>query len=216
MGNLPDWDYRAKEANIIGPEHYYSNNPSSTHDYQEIEMKVRNITLKLTTDAGVFSKSRLDPGTKLLLEALPLNFEIKRVLDLGCGYGPIGLTVAKLLPKATVHMSDVNERAVELGVKNAQLNGIANVIIKSGEGFGPFPNQTFDLIVTNPPIRAGKQIIYGMVDQAFEAINPGGWLVLVIKTKHGAKSMEAKMNSVFGNVTELEKGGGYRVFGSQK
>lgn len=151
-----------------------------------------------------------------MLESLPLDFEISQVLDLGCGYGPIGLTIAKLLPKATVYMSDVNERAVELGIRNARLNGITNVIIKSGEGFEPFSNQTFDLIVTNPPIRAGKQIIYGMVDRAFRALNPGGWLVLVIKTKHGAKSMEAKLNSVFNNVTELEKGGGYRVFGSQR
>jgi 16S rRNA (guanine1207-N2)-methyltransferase len=179
-------------------------------------VNVRNVTLKLTTDAGVFSKSRLDPGTKLLMKALPLDFEINQVLDLGCGYGPIGLTLAKLLPKAVVHMSDVNQRAVELGIKNARLNGITNVVIKSGEGFEPFPNQTFDLIVTNPPIRAGKQVIYGMVEQAFDALNPGGWFVLVIKTKHGAKSMGTKMNSVFGNVTELEKGGGYRVFGSQK
>lgn len=205
-----------KGANIIGPEHYYSNNPSSTHDYQEFEVTVRNVTLKLTTDAGVFSKNRLDPGTKLLMEALPLDFEINQVLDLGCGYGPIGLAVAKLLPNATVYMSDVNERAVELGLKNARLNGITNIIIKSGEGFEPFPNQRYDLIITNPPIRAGKQIIYGMVDQAFDALNPGGRLVLVIRTKQGAKSMEAKMNSVFGNVTELEKGGGYRVFGSQR
>lgn len=113
-------------------------------------------------------------------------------------------------------MSDINERAIELGIKNAQLNGVTNVVLKSGDGFKPFPNQKFDLIVTNPPIRAGKQVIYGLIDQAFETLIPDGWLMLVIKTKHGAKSMEAKLNSVFNNVTELEKGGGYRVFGCRK
>ncbi len=179
-------------------------------------MKIRNITLKLITDAGVFSKNRLDPGTKLLIESLPLNSDFKQIFDLGCGYGPVGLIIAKMLPDSTVYMSDINERAIELGIKNAQLNEVSNVILKSGDGFEPFPNQKFDLIVTNPPIRAGKQIIYGLVDRAFEALNPGGWLMLVIKTKHGAKSMEAKLNSVFDNMTELEKGGGYRVFGSRK
>lgn len=170
----------------------------------------------MITDAGVFSKNRLDPGTKLLVDALPLNPDFKQVFDLGCGYGPIGITIARLLPEATVYMSDINERAIELGIKNAELNGVTNVVLKSGDGFESFPNQKFDLIVTNPPIRAGKQVMYGLIDQAFEALNSGGWLTLVIKTKHGAKSMEAKLNSVFNNVIELEKGGGYRVFGSQK
>ncbi len=179
-------------------------------------MKIRDITLKLITDAGVFSKNRLDPGTKLLIDSLPLNSGFKQVLDLGCGYGPIGLTIAKLLPEATIYLSDINERAIELGIKNAQINELTNILFKSGDGFEPFPNQKFDLIVTNPPIRAGKQVIYRLIDQAFEVLNPGGWLMLVIKTKHGAKSMETKLNSVFNNVIELEKGGGYRVYGSRK
>lgn len=205
-----------KEVIIIGPEHYYSNKPTSAHDYQEFGIRIRNVNLKLITDAGIFSKNRLDPGTKLLIESLPLDPKQKKVFDLGCGYGPIGLTIAKLLPESTIYMSDINERAVELGTKNARLNGINNVVIKAGEGFEAFSDQKFDLIVTNPPIRAGKQIIYGLIDQAHEALQSGGWLMLVIKTKHGAKSMEAKLNSVFKNVTEVEKGGGYRVFGSRK
>ena len=172
--------------------------------------------MKLITDAGIFSKNRLDPGTKLLIESLPLASDLKKVFDLGCGYGPIGLTIAKLLPESTIYLSDINERAVELGIKNAQLNGLTNVRIKQGDGFEAFSDEKFDLIVTNPPIRAGKQIIYGLIDQAYQALNNGGRLVLVIKTKHGAKSMEAKLNSVFNNVTELEKGGGYRVFESRK
>lgn len=200
----------------MAPEHYYSNKPTSTHDYHEFETTIRNVTLNLTTDAGIFSKNRLDPGTELLIESIPLDSNLKNIMDLGCGYGPIGLTIAKLLPEATVYMSDINERAVELGIKNARINGITNVIIKPGNGFEPFAGQKFDLVVTNPPIRAGKQVIYELVDQAFEALNPGGLLALVIKTKHGAKSMETKISSVFKNVTEFEKGGGYRVYGSRK
>ena len=209
-------EHSLKEAIVIAPEHYYSNNPSSVHDYHQFEVKVRGITLKLLTDAGVFSKKRLDPGTKLLIESLPLSPDYKRILDLGCGYGPIGLAVAKLLPEATVYMSDINERAVELGLKNARLNGISNVIIKAGDGFEPFHDQKFHLIVTNPPIRAGKGVMYQLIDQAYTALNPGGRLLLVIKTKHGAKSMEAKLQSIFAEVCELEKGSGYRVYESRK
>lgn len=200
----------------IGTEHYYSNKPTSTHDYRQLEVRIRNVDLKLITDAGIFSKNRLDPGTKLLIESLPLSTDLKEVFDLGCGYGPIGLTVAKLLPESTVYMSDINERAVELGIKNAQLNGITNVVIKPGDGFEAFSGQKFDMIITNPPIRAGKQVMYGLIDQAYEALHNDGWLVLVIKTKHGAKSMEAKLNLVFKKVIELEKGSGYRVYGSRK
>lgn len=179
-------------------------------------MRIHGVHLKLLTDAGIFSKNRLDPGTKLLIEALPLGPDLKKVFDLGCGYGPIGLTIAKLLPGSTIYMSDINERAVELGIKNAELNSVTNVIIKPGDGFEAFSDEKFDLIVTNPPIRAGKQIIYGLIDQAYQALNDGGLLMLVIKTKHGAKSMEAKLKSVFKEVIELEKGSGYRVYGSRK
>ena len=151
-----------------------------------------------------------------MIESLPLNTGLEAVFDFGCGYGPIGLTVAKLLPEATVYMSDINERAVELGIRNAQLNGITNVVIRPGDGFEAFSGQKFDMVITNPPIRVGKQVMYGLIDEAYEALHIGGWLVLVIKTKHGAKSMEAKLNLVFNNVTELDKGSGYRVYGGRK
>jgi 16S rRNA (guanine1207-N2)-methyltransferase len=198
------------------PDHYYSSKPTSSHEFNQIEVKLRGVQLKLATDAGVFSKDRIDNGTKLLINTMPLPAELKTVLDLGCGYGPIGLTIAKLLPEATIYMTDINERAVELAVQNARLNGIVNVILKSGEGFQPVSGINFDMIVTNPPIRAGKQIVYPLVDAAFQVLNPGGYLVTVIMTKQGAKSLEQKMAGVFGNVAEWEKGSGYRVLVSRK
>ena len=179
-------------------------------------MTVRGVSLNLGTDAGVFSKNRLDSGTELLIESLPLTPGLRAILDLGCGYGPIGLTVAKLLPEATVYMSDINERAVELASRNAAANRITNVVLRAGEGFAPFAGQPFDLVVTNPPIRAGKAVIYPLIDRAPAALRPGGTLVAVILTRQGAKSLERKMAEVFGNVCELEKGGGYRVIASTK
>lgn len=197
-------------------DYYYSNQPVAMHDIQQIDVELRGIHLQLYTDTSVFSKKRIDPGTKLLIEALPLTTDLHHVLDLGCGYGPIGLTIAGLLPEATIYMSDVNERAVELAGKNAVLNGINNVIIKAGEGFSSFPDQLFDLVVTNPPVRAGKQIIYPLIEGAGVALRPGGWLAAVMLTRQGVKSLERKMIEVFENVVELEKRSGYRVVASQR
>jgi 16S rRNA (guanine1207-N2)-methyltransferase len=201
---------------MLMADHYYTSRPASVHQEIMIEVELRGIRLKLQSDAGVFSKNRIDTGTRLLIESLRLNLGCRQVLDLGCGYGPIGLTIAKLLPQARVYMSDVNERAVELAQINAAANHIGNVVIKFGEGITPFAGERFDLIVTNPPIRAGKQVIYAMIDQAHCVLTDAGWFVAVIATKQGAKSYERKLETVFGNVAEWEKGGGYRIVASQK
>lgn len=197
-------------------DHYYSTRPTSAHQIQQVEVELRGVRLTLNTDAGVFSKRRIDPGTELLIDSLRLSPDIHSIFDLGCGYGPIGLVLAKLLPEATVFLSDINERAVELAKQNAAANRISNVEIKMGEGFSAFPNRQFDLIVTNPPIRAGKQVIYPLIDQSRQALKIDGFVVAVILTRQGAKSLEHKMAEVFGNVAEWEKGGGYRVVASQR
>jgi 16S rRNA (guanine1207-N2)-methyltransferase len=201
---------------VLMADHYYTAQPTSVHREIVIEVELRGVHLKLQSDAGVFSKNRIDTGTRLLVESLRLNPGCRQVLDLGCGYGPIGLTIAKLLPQARVYMSDINERAIELARLNASANQIGNTVIKSGEGFTPFAGERFDLIVTNPPIRAGKQVIYAMIDTAYAALMEDGWFVAVIATKQGAKSYERKLETLFGNVAEWEKGGGYRIVASQK
>ena len=197
-------------------EHYYSPNPLVKHDLATIRVKLRGIELQFVTDAGVFSKNRIDRGTELLIKSLPLDLGTESILDLGCGYGPIGLTLAKLMPEATVYLVDINERAASLAQENVKLNQVTNAIVKVGAGFEPVGGVSFDLVVTNPPIRAGKQVIYELVDQAYQALKTGGWLVAVILTRHGAKSLEKKFEGVFGNVAEWEKGSGYRVVAAQK
>jgi 16S rRNA (guanine1207-N2)-methyltransferase len=197
-------------------DHYYTANPNAVHETIEFTVTLRGVSLKLQSDAGVFSKHRVDTGTKLLIESLRLEEGQRRILDLGCGYGPIGLVVARLLPQATVFMSDINERAVGLAKMNAALNQISNVRIASGDGLTPFAGMKFDLIVTNPPMRTGKESIYAMLDQSSPVLNPGGWFVAVVATKQGAKSYERKLAEVFQNVTEWEKGSGYRVIAGQK
>lgn len=199
-----------------GGDHYFSVNPTARHDVREIAEEIRGLSLRFTTDAGVFSKARVDRGTRILLEALPgetLAFMAGRpVLDLGCGYGPIGITLAKLLPASVVYMVDPNRRAAELARRNAALNGAGNVNVLVGEGYQPIPAQMrFAAIVTNPPIRAGKSVVYSLVDEAPGWLLPGGTFTCVAQTKQGAKSLRAHVESVFGNVQELDKEGGYRV-----
>ncbi|MGD8399609.1 MAG: methyltransferase [Bacillota bacterium] len=197
-------------------DHYYTATPHVGHETIEFTVTLRGIPLKLKSDAGVFSKHRIDNGTKLLIESLRWEEAPRQVLDLGCGYGPIGLVIAGLLPKATIFMSDINERAVRLAKINAARNRITNVRIAAGAGLTPFAGEKFDLIVTNPPIRTGKESIYAMIDASALALNPGGWFVAVVATKQGAKSYERKLAQVFQNVTEWEKGGGYRVVAGKK
>lgn len=195
-------------------DHYFSVEPRSQHDVREIEEVIRGVSLKFWTDAGVFSKGRVDRGTRLLLEALPLPPE-GPILDLGCGYGPIGITVAKLMPDAAVYMSDPNRRAVELARKNAARNGVHNVHVLAGEGYAPLPpDLKFRAIITNPPLRAGKKVVYALVSEAPAHMLPGAGFTCVAKTKQGAKSLRAHMESVFGNVQEVDKGGGFRVLHS--
>lgn len=197
-------------------EHYYSAQPTSKHKEGQFTTILRGRELTFKTDAGVFSRNHIDTGTRLLVESLRLDPEYRQILDLGCGYGPIGLTIATLLPHAQIYMGDINERATGLARDNALLNGITNVDIRTGEGFAPFAGLKFDMVVTNPPIRAGKQVIYPLVDAAFEFLNPDGFFVAVIATKQGAKSFERKLEEVFGNVTEWEKGSGFRVVAAKR
>lgn len=197
-------------------EHYYSRSPQARHDPGQVTLKVGNLSLTLHTDAGVFSKERIDRGTRLLIEALvrgsiPLP-ERGAFLDLGCGYGPLGLAMAVLRPEADVYMVDVNERAVGLARDNARQHGLDQVQVVQGEGLAPFPGQSFHVIVTNPPLRTGKENVYAMLREAYAALLPEGILAAVIRTQQGAKSMERFLQELAPRVEEVEKGGGFRVY----
>ncbi|NLY11640.1 MAG: class I SAM-dependent methyltransferase [Firmicutes bacterium] len=150
-----------------------------------------------------------------MLSALELN-PGETVLDLGCGYGPIGIVAAKMVgPQGKVYMVDINERAVELAKQNATINGVDNVDIRVNDGLNGL-NIDFDCIITNPPIRAGKQVIYKMVDDAYERLKAEGRLIMVIRMKQGAKSMEQKLQELFDEVHTIERKSGYRVLLAQK
>ncbi|MFO7264882.1 MAG: class I SAM-dependent methyltransferase [Limnochordales bacterium] len=191
-------------------EHYYTAKPQAPHRPREVAIELRGRRYVFLTDAGVFSKGRVDPGTRLLIEHLPLPVT-GWALDLGCGYGAIGLVIAAESPQAQVLMVDVNERAVELARKNLARNGVRNAQVLVSDGYAAVGDVRFALIASNPPIRAGKRVIYPWVDEAYARLEPGGRLLMVARTSQGAKSLAKKIAEVFGNVTEVAKGSGYRV-----
>lgn len=192
-------------------EHYYSKKPTVSSQIQTIHTSLRGIAFTFQTDAGVFSKTEVDFGSRVLISAMELP-KGARILDVGCGYGPIGLTAAKLCPDGHVTMIDINERAVELAEQNAKNNHISNVTILQSNLFEHVRNQQFDVILTNPPIRAGKQVVHQIFSDSYDCLKPGGSLWVVIQKKQGAPSAYAKLEQVFGQVYEVTKEKGYRIY----
>ena len=190
-------------------DHYYSRNPQSASRPEDCSFTYRGIDLKFTTDAGVFSRGEVDTGTRVLLEALPEEMH-GEILDLGCGWGVIGISIARKWPDARVTMADVNLRALELSRENAKRNR-AEVICAESDGMAAFEGKTFDAVVTNPPIRAGKQVIYKMFIDAAKSLNPGGALYLVIRKQQGAESCMKYLQTIFTSVEKLDRSGGFWV-----
>lgn len=189
-------------------DQYYTADPSSQSRPVACAFPYRGYGLSFMTDAGVFSKGELDQGTRLLLDALPaLNGD---VLDLGCGWGAIGVSLAKANPDCHVVMADVNRRALGLSRDNLTRNGVQAEVIES-DGMAALMDRRFDTVVTNPPIRAGKQVIYKMFADSAACLNPGGALYLVIRKQQGAESCMKYLKTLFAQVEKISKSSGFWV-----
>lgn len=190
--------------------HYFSeNNDTLKSNPQVIAFSVNNTPLKFSTDNGVFSKKGLDRGTEVLLKYLEVGPSVFNALDLGCGYGVVGIYLNKAF-KVQVDMVDINLRAIELAKKNVELNqAIANVF--QSDGFEKV-SKKYDLIVTNPPIRAGKEIIYKFYEDTAKHLNKNGCFYLVINKKHGADSTFMKLKEVYREVRLIDRKKGFHVY----
>ena len=189
-------------------EMYYTREPGSASKPVPCAFNYRGCALRFMTDAGVFSKGELDDGTRLLLHALPaLSGD---VLDLGSGWGAIGVSIAKANPGVRVVMADVNLRALGLCRDNAAANQVTAECIES-DGMAAVLDRRFDAVVTNPPIRAGKQIIYRMFADAAQTLKEGGALYLVIRKQQGAESCMKYLKTLYGSVEKLDKEAGFWV-----
>lgn len=192
-------------------DHYYSEQPQSVIKTETKTFKMNHHTFLFTTSTGVFSKKGVDFGSETLIEAFQTPDVLGDFLDLGCGYGPIGLTLAKEHPHRTVVMADVNERAVELAKKNAAQNKISNVEIKMSDGLNDVPIRKYAAIITNPPIRAGKKLIYKWMEKSVNYLADEGELWVVIQKKQGAPSMKNFLSEIFCNVQVVTRRKGYYV-----
>ena len=188
-------------------DHYYTENPASAHDERVVQLKALGNELTFTTDAGVFSRDGLDRGTEALLEALPALSG--RVLDLGCGWGAVGVALGKKQPALEIVMTDINRRAVELARRNLDANGVRAEVVQ-GDGFENVTGE-FDAILTNPPIRAGKAVIYGLFADAREHLAPGGALYVVIRKQQGAPSALKYLKEIFAEAEVIDRSGGFHV-----
>ena len=191
---------------------YYAETPDAAHDIHDLNVSLLGQSFHFYTDAGVFSKKMVDYGSQVLLNALDLE-RGKNLLDVGCGYGPLGISLAKVQGVQST-MIDINSRAIDLAKKNAERNGVVAHIFQSNI----FENvsEKFDYIISNPPIRAGKKVVHEIIEGAFDHLNQGGSLTIVIQKKQGAPSAKVKMENVFGNAEIIRKDKGYYILRSEK
>ncbi|WP_342513694.1 class I SAM-dependent methyltransferase [Sporosarcina sp. FSL K6-1522] len=197
-------------------DHYYSKNPTVKSDPKDWLTVLRGKTLRFKTDAGVFSKGEVDFGSRLLAESFVAPEPEGAILDVGCGYGPIGLSIGASFPERNVHMVDVNERALALAAHNAKQNDIANVVIYPSDALSAVEAEGFAAILTNPPIRAGKETVFNFYAGAFAKLRVGGELWVVIQKKQGAPSTMDRLTELFGNVETVVKKKGYFILKAQK
>ena len=189
-------------------DHYFTAAPGSAHEARHFEHVFAGRTLRFETDAGVFSKQHVDPGSELLCRALPADMA-GSVLDAGCGWGAMTVMTLAAHPALEMTMSDVNERALELARRNVALNGMTAIAVLS-DGFSAIGGR-FDTVMTNPPIRAGKQVVYGLFEGAHAHLNPGGALYCVVRKQQGAPSALAFLRGLYHEAEVIERSAGYWV-----
>lgn len=197
-------------------DHYFSDNPSIASKTRYITYEINGQKYQLLSDNGVFSKNEIDMGTFILLRTI-VPMQLKgSILDVGCGIGTIGLTIASCSPITHCTLVDVNLRALTLCEKNAKTLKLDDrVTILSSDVYKNVKG-TFDYILSNPPIRAGKKVTYAIYEGAYERLNENGALIIVIRKAQGAESATKYIESIFGNVSLIERSKGYHVLLARK
>jgi 16S rRNA (guanine1207-N2)-methyltransferase len=190
-------------------EQYFAERPRSASDRRELRFLYRGLMLTVRVDRGVFASTALDPGTALLIESLDPG-RADRILDLGCGWGPIGLAAARAAPEGHVVLTDVNRRAALLARGNLRRNNVTNAEVRIGASFAPVAHERFDLIATNPPYHAGRELILEWLAEVPDHLAPGGRLLLVGKGSQGILFYQRWLEER-AHVEVVNRGGGYRV-----
>jgi 16S rRNA (guanine1207-N2)-methyltransferase len=197
-------------------DHYFTEQPSSARERHRVDLTLRGHEVSVWTEGGVFSHERVDLGTRVLLREAPPLPPDGELLDLGCGWGPMTIAMAKDAPGATVWAVDVNSRALALTSDNAERLGLSNVRTAPPE---QVPDDVrFDVIWSNPPIRIGKDALHSLLLQWVPRLRPGGMAYLVVQRNLGADSLHAWLGETLDQtspgeyaVRRLGSAKGYRV-----
>ncbi|MBI2124549.1 class I SAM-dependent methyltransferase [Candidatus Pacearchaeota archaeon] len=194
-------------------EHYYSAEQKSDLHLKKIRQKIRDMDFEFYTASGVFSKEKIDKGTLVLAENMVVGKNAK-ILDIGCGIGVLGIAAAKIFD-AKVVMTDINKRAVMLAKKNLELNNV-NAEVCQGNLYEKTKGNDFDVVISNPPQTAGKEVCFQLIEESKNHLKSGGSLQIVARHNKGGKTLSKKMEEVFGNVKVIAKKSGYWVYLSEK
>lgn len=190
-------------------EHYFAERPDAASRRRSVDLVLPDLHLRLDTDSGMFSPDRIDPGTRILLETAPTPPQTGDLLDLGCGYGPIALTMAKRSPQARVWGMDINQRALALGENNAQAAGLDNVRFRLGDEIDP--GLRFAAIWSNPPIRIGKAALHDLLLTWLPRLTPAGHAHLVVQKHLGSDSLQRWLNAQGLPTERIASRSAYRV-----
>ncbi len=193
-------------------EHYYTEKPTSKEETIKIKIKLKTNSFELLSSPGLFSKNELDSASQLLIETAQITKT--KILDIGCGYGVIGISLLKQNPELEVTFSDINERAIKYTKKNLAKHKITGKVIKSYL----FDNieDNYDHIISNPPHSAGREICFKLIEDAHKHLNKDGTLQIVARHNKGGKVLSEKIKEVFGNTKDIAKKSGFRVYAGTK
>ena len=196
-------------------QHYFTVHPKCKKKKYKFNATILGLKLEFITASGIFSPREIDMGSYTLMLHMQLRAR-QRVLDLGCGYGAIGIVAAKLFRSSEIVLVDINERAVSCARGNIKTNGVTNAVAKQSFFFSGLKNELFDVILLNPPQTAGLDTCYKLIEGSLDHLNSGGSLQMVVRRRKGGERLSQKMEEVFGNVEVIGKKAGYWVYKSVK
>ena len=191
-------------------DHYFSSAPKCNDQFGVINARLRGRSFEFLTSSSVFSKRKIDLGTRVLIDAMVLP-QTGVVLDIGCGYGAVGITAAAVNPQLRVVMTDVNIRAVHLAKKNIESNRVRNAVVRYGYLYEPVEATRFNAVLSNPPVSAGMDTVKAIIEGAPKVLAAGGTFQMVIRSKIGSKTLPDFFETVFGGCEVLSRESGFRV-----
>jgi 16S rRNA (guanine1207-N2)-methyltransferase len=196
-------------------EHYFAEHPKSEARFGLVRTRLRGKYFEFVTASSVFSTKRIDLGTRVLIEAMVLP-EKGCVLDVGCGYGALGIVAAALNPKLRVVMTDVNRRAALLARQNAERNRVGNAEVRQGNLYAPVQDICVNCVLSNPPVSAGMQTVEALIRRAPAVMACNATFQMVVRSKIGRKTLPQVFTEAFGNFQVLARESGYRVLMAEK